>query len=110
VLVRGVRFPPFAKHAMLLDLTRDAQTIEAGEYHFDAQQWVQGTLAGGGRYVVVAEGKKRPHDPVVADSHNEKITPEERERIVRQAEQYQYVPPWAKRIVEQREKEQKKEL
>jgi hypothetical protein len=66
-------------------------------------------MAGGGRYVIVVEGPGEKRQPIIAPTHDPQTDPEEVRRIEREGERFRYVPPFARDIVEEREREQRKE-
>ena len=116
VAVRGVRFRPHERVAAALAIApRD--TLQPGaRYSFDIQQVVVDgeftEVVGGGRYVVVVDGEeKRKRKPAVADSHDQdaEFTAEEVSRLEREGERYRYVPPHARELIEEREREQGKQ-
>jgi hypothetical protein len=68
-------------------------------------------LVGGGRYVVVTGGEsKDKRKPVVAPTHDPDTPREEIEEIEKEGERFRFIPPFARKIVEEREKEQRKEM
>lgn len=114
VVVHGVRLAPFERVAALVSL-HVAEPLPPGEtWTFDVQHWVDGeVLAGGGRYVVTTEGEGRrlqkdDGDDLTPPTHDINSDRETVERIERESEALRYVPPFAREIVEEREREQGK--
>lgn len=104
--VRGVRLGPFGTCAALLEVANTGVTEPGCTLRFEVQQHVGGQVVGGSTYVVCIAGRPKPQPVVVATSHRADLSLEELNRIEREAEALKYVPPHARRIVEQREREQ----
>ena len=105
VEVKGVRLPPFGFGAALLSIRNTGTLEEGSEYRFDVQQVVKRTVVGGSTYVVRVAGEKKIPPPMVPDVFRADLDEDTRIRIEREAEELKYVPPWAKDIVEDRERE-----
>ncbi len=115
VTVRGVRIEPFGWVAAAVAVENTGSLEPESEHSFEIQQWVPdveiATMVGGGRYVVVTGGEsKKKRNPVVAPTHDPDTSREEIEALEKDAERYRYVPPFARRIVEEREREQRKDI
>jgi hypothetical protein len=116
VEVRDVRLGPHERVAAAVAIAPTGR-LEPGErFSFDIQQLIRDgefeEVIGGGRYVVVVEGEKKyERKPAIATSHDPEadFTPEELARLEREAERYRYVPPHARELVEEREREQGKD-
>ncbi len=113
VQVRGVNLPAFGSAAALLRVEVKGQLEQGGEYRFEVQQIIgageeKPPIVGGGTYVVVIAGDAKQRTPFIAPSHDPDTDPRERERIEREGDKFRYLPPWAEKLVEDREKEQYK--
>jgi len=105
VEVQGVRIPPFGFSAALLSIRNRGTLEEGSEYQFQVQQQVQSQVVGGSTYVVRIAGlKKFPPAPIFPSQRTD-LDLEELERIERQSEALQYVPPWAANIIDARKKQ-----
>ncbi|MBI1744423.1 hypothetical protein HYR54_15340 [Candidatus Acetothermia bacterium] len=110
VEIKGVRLPAFGFVAALLSIRNTGTLEEGSENRFEAQQLVKGEVVGGSTYVVRIAGARKFPPIIVADSQRTDLDLRTLERIEREAEEIRYVPPWAKDIVETREKEQGKKI
>ncbi len=106
--VKGVRIPPFGLCAALLSIRNKGTLEEGSEYRFEIQQRIKEEVAGGSTYVVRIAGERKLPSPFVPPTMRTDLDPRELERIEREGEKLKYVPPWARDIVESREKEQGK--
>lgn len=105
VEVRGVRLPAYGSAAARLSI-RNRGALEPGSAHaFEVQQVVGGRVVGGSTYVMRAAGLRKLHPPEVFPPLLETRDPAEVERIELEAEEQRYVPPWARDLIEERERE-----
>jgi hypothetical protein len=111
VAVKGVKLGPFGSAAALIAFEPVAPLPPGERFTVDVQQWENGAiLAGGSLYVVNTEGEKKPPKgeippPPTMDHRSDR---EEVERLEREGEELRYVPPFIKKLVEERESEQEK--
>jgi hypothetical protein len=108
VQVTGVRLPAFGFGAALIDIRNTGTLEEGSEFVFQVQQTIDQKVVGGSMYVVRIAGQKKLREPFFAPSVRFDLTAEESHRLEAEAEQLRYLPPWAKKIVDEREKQQGK--
>ena len=109
VEVRDVRIPPFGFSAALLTIRNRGTLEEGSEYQFQVQQQILGQVVGGSIYIVRIAGLRKLPPPLSLPSMRIELNEEEAQRIERESERFQYVPPWAQDIVEAVKKQQGKE-
>jgi hypothetical protein len=105
VEVRGVRLAPFGSCAARLSISRTGSLPAGGDYRFEVQQRVGGTVVGGSTYVVRIAGIPERPTPEVPVTHRSDTSKEDVERLQREARQSEYTPPWTQELRETREKE-----
>jgi hypothetical protein len=111
VAVRDVLLPAFGEAAVAIAVELGGTLTAGARYGFDVQQLAGGQVIGGGRYIVVMQGDPPDGDELEKlrpPTHDPTTPREEAERLEREAERLRFVPPFARRIVEDREREQGK--
>jgi len=101
VTVRGVRLPAYGRAAALLAIDNAGGLPAGAEYRFQVQQVVRGRVLGGSTYVVRIAGQRAYPPAIVAPSHV--VDPKTGRVPGRNHHHIQYVPPWLRDIVEERE-------
>jgi hypothetical protein len=107
VAVQGVLIPAFGFAAALIAIEPVAPMQLGDVVSFDVQQWDGTTLEGGGHYVVRIEGEKPPPEllPPAPATMRAGADRAVLRQLEREAEQFPTIPPFAHRLVEQRESE-----